>query len=580
MFINCHTHIFNLKSVFTDRTLDTLLNRLTRGKWPPFIVSAIEKALRKLLKGDYLDEEGLLRELVQSISVDSQLQKYLDKLDTDIPADLHILVEGDVSDLAVGALRDLLRKLGDQITDNRDADNQTLNDLIAFIAIMIRPTIDEVTRNLMGQVPDDAGVVVLMMDITRGDGKDEGLFLGQLEDTSRTVLAFPGRVFPFVAVNTLRPTHFARMDYALTQRGFVGVKLYPSLGYQMNTPEMDKVFAYCVANDVPLLMHCNAGGFRYTAETAQYCDPAVWQPILTKYPALRICFAHFGGDENLTPPAVAADSWTGRILALMDQFETVYADISFHTDPMAGGEAGDNYFKNLGGLLKNKTYRERILFGTDYHLVRQRLREDNHWRYWQAKLSDADFTQIAETNPAAFLGLPNAGGAGATRNITRYLDFLCLKRFELEAELPAWALKAIKRAYGENVTVMVNPFGSRWSPNNEAHYWVWQYWRTQMWPQQQGLKFLECGGLLMRQMMFWNKEHEAPEIFQRKVMEQAENMNTTFLDAKGAGARFEAGMDRLTAEQTLAGLISNGDTRLADLAPVADRLYHFHQEGA
>jgi predicted TIM-barrel fold metal-dependent hydrolase len=575
MRINCHTHIFNFRSVFTEKTLQILVNRLTREKWPAFLVNAISVVLKRLVKGEYLDEEELLGLLVKQISVSKEFKSYLKKLNGEIPANLGIVLDGNVDGLAVGALREILQKIGDVITENDDADHQTLTDLIAFLANGIRPTIGEIADQLIGLSGDDTAVVALMMDITSGGKEGEALFLRQLEDTSRAALAYPGRLLPFVAVNTLRKSHFERMEMALTQRGFVGVKLYPSLGYDLRSQEMDRVFAYCAANQVPLLTHCNRGGFFATVEDIQKSNPSIWGSILTKYPDLRICFGHFGGDEFLARPAVPPSSWTATILDLMRAFTGVYADIAYHTDPMMGGKAERNYFANLGKILDDPVLKTRVLFGSDFFLVRQRIREDNHWRYFQSKFTVTQLRLIAESNPLTFLGLPGVGSAGLTRNIQRHLDWLYTRRNDVSTEPAAWVLRALKQNYGD-VVFTVNALSWRWSPNNEAHFRCWRFFgNNQMYPHHQKVGFADAGGLLVRQMRYWNKEHEAPEIFQRKCAAVAEHMNAFFLNAN---AKHENAHSRKTVERGFAKLLSDGDTRLADLAVATDRMFRFQTE--
>ena len=62
MRINCHTHIFNLRSVFTKETLTILLNKLREKNWPPFAVKALEKLALKHIKGEMLTDDALARE--------------------------------------------------------------------------------------------------------------------------------------------------------------------------------------------------------------------------------------------------------------------------------------------------------------------------------------------------------------------------------------------------------------------------------------------------------------------------------------------------------------------------------------
>ncbi len=275
-----------------------------------------------------------------------------------------------------------------------------------------------------------------MMDITTGDGSDAKLFKRQVRDTSQAVLDYPGRIFPFFAVNPARGNHLKLMKDALKNGGFVGVKLYPSLGYKLDTPEMDAVFAHCAETETPILMHCNEGGFYARKEYIPYGNPRKWRAILAKYSSLRVCFGHFGGDGNITEHPVDDSSWTGTILELMATYPGVYADISYNTAPTKSDENAEAYFANLERWLDSDSpYRDRILFGTDFFLVRMRMRESSYWTYFETKLEETSlgvdaFKQIAEINPAAYLGLP----ASAPRaNIARYIDFVvaysdCLKR--------------------------------------------------------------------------------------------------------------------------------------------------------
>ena len=217
MRINVHGHIFNFRSVFTDKTIRILLNRLGAEGWPDFLVEAAESALRKLLKGDYFDEQTLLAELVGKLNSSDKLKSYLDELSGAIPGDVQLLAHGNIDDLISGGLRDLLHKLGDFLSRDDDIAKQNVQDFLAFLLIGIRHSILEVTDTFMEISGEDAVVTALMMDITDGSGKDEAMFTRQLNDTAEAALMYPGRVLPFVAVNTTA-THFQHMIEALEKK--------------------------------------------------------------------------------------------------------------------------------------------------------------------------------------------------------------------------------------------------------------------------------------------------------------------------------------------------------------------------
>lgn len=580
MRFNVHTHIFNFRSVFGPTTLKILANRLTHEKWPDFIRDAVVKALAKHLSGDILDEEALLRVIARELNASDQLKTWLKDGGHALHPSVSILLDGDVEGLAAGALGEIFGKLSDALikADDNDARQSTLSDLIAFLKIGIKPSIMRVADDLMRYSGPDTTVVALMMDITEAGADDEKQFVRQLKDTAEAALAYPGRLLPFVAVNPLRKTHFDHMVMALERYGFVGVKLYPSLGFKLNTPEMEQVFTYCEQHDVPLLMHCNAGGFYLDTQTIANSAPEVWRDdILPRHPKLRICFGHFGGDENLTSPDIVPGSWTAVILELMTAYPGVYADISYHDDPMNGAAAEKNYFAHLSRLLQQPTLQDRILFGSDFFLVRQRVRDDNLWRYFETRLTPQEFQQITEANPARYLGVPQ-GGTSAAPTIAGHLSYLVRRRFEVRAQPSAWAAAAIKTQHGE-IEFFPNEFGTAWTTNNEAHWHAWQFFRARMY-QRDGtsLTHAASGHLRLRDLEKWPSELLSEQTRPAALRKMASDLHVFLLQSGTPGALLEDGVTANSAQSTLAGLLKEGDTKLAEFGPAVDSLYSFKRE--
>ena len=596
MRINIHGHIFTFRSVFTDKTLVILLDRLGAEGWPDFLVKAVEGALRKLLKGDYFDEQTLLAELAGQLNGSALLKKYLADAGDAIPGDVQILAHGNIDDLLAGGLRDLLHKLGDFLSQDEAIGKHGVQDLLAFLLLGIRHSILEVADKLMEASGDDAVAVALMMDITDGKGKDEGQFVRQLNDTAEAALMYPGRLLPFVAVNTLRSTHFQHMIEAVDKKGFVGVKLYPSLGFSVQSAAMDKVFAYCEANDIPVLMHCNDGGFRVDVAAAQFCDPAQWIPVLKLHPKLRVCFGHFGGDENLVKPTIPTNSWTATILSLMETYPEVYADISYHTDCMDGGANQTNYFNNLSGLLAQKKYRDQILFGTDFYLVRQRCREENYWAYFKIHFAADEWDRLTRANPARFLGLTgdaskaglaNLGNGSANSdggphaNILNYLRWLVVRAQEV-GRLPApWALDLIGQHVAKNVSWVPNPFGTRWTDNNDAHYYAAIWLNSNLRPEMsvQG-DFVRLGSRLVRDLKDYPPESRPANERAAKIRGLAADLYIYLVTAqpKGGGALLEDSVTQIGAKSALANLFGDGNLQLNHFGPAVDSLMHFGHE--
>ena len=150
---------------------------------------------------------------------------------------------------------------------------------------------------------------------------------------------------------------------ALTQYGFVGVKLYPPMGFRAaankGRPDsdflpkltadhknsatsldaaLDELYQYCLANDVPIMAHCAAS--QGTSEANGLCaDPQYWKQVLDKPPAgnldyskLRLNLGHFGGIWNFDgePQSSTHIVWTQFVVDEMiksGRYPNLYTDI-------------------------------------------------------------------------------------------------------------------------------------------------------------------------------------------------------------------------------------------------------------
>lgn len=454
--INCHTHTFHLKMMETDWALGTLRRRMIfdHGERLGKVLGDVAVGLLRAI--DDLNEETLLRVLLDKLGVDSPL-----------PAGLEEPV-----------LRWLRRRV-DRVLDRlrRDPESdfreENLHDTLETIRIIAKPTIGQVTDWLMGQVGPGGAVVPLTMDLTDGEADvtdvapgEKPLFRQQLEATSRSILAYPGRVLPFVGVHTARPDYFDLMVDGLENLGFVGVKLYPSLGYETDTPEMRRVYEFCEPRGIPLLMHTNTGGFVGRVGANFFPHPGIWETrILPDFPRIKICFAHFGGGGKLThpfDPAVddPADlkddpelppdmNWSRKILDLSrnPDFPGVYTDVSFHRIAMDSEANTTNYFARLSRLLERDDVGRSILFGTDFWLMRPRLRESSHWRFFEGNLSAGHFARMAVENAARFLGLPGSGERNEA--FEAHVRFVANNKDNLAAQPEPWLLAAIEELVPE-----------------------------------------------------------------------------------------------------------------------------------
>jgi predicted TIM-barrel fold metal-dependent hydrolase len=149
---------------------------------------------------------------------------------------------------------------------------------------------------------------------------------------------------------------------------------------------------------------------------------------------LKICFGHFGGEDewakyfekdrdNFSSQLVrhpdkgidfvlgnkkevspgkpeqlwrSAD-WYSIICSMMLQHPNVYADISYILH-------GDLEIRSLlKHTMQHPKLKERVLFGTDFYVVRNHKSDKNMLADTMASLNDNEFKQIAVINPGSYL---------------------------------------------------------------------------------------------------------------------------------------------------------------------------------
>lgn len=579
MRINSHCHIFNLQSVFTEETLDILLRRIADIAMPDgFKTKLNELLVRSIVQAAECPQvETLIDDFVKQAALGEHMGTLAGSKGLKVDLIGSDLLGKAGAELISRWLKSMARVTGSAV---KDARNQfTLTDLLDFLIVGLKPSIAAVTANIMEQLDPADVLVALMMDITNGNGNDEKLFDRQIADTSDQVLRYPGRILPFFAVNPLRRDFRARMEKALNAQGFAGIKLYPSLGYDIGSDEIRDVLQYCHCREIPIMVHGSPGGFYARKEDQKRCEPKLWKPFLKKYPGLKVCFGHFGGSENLCVRTIRARTWTQQIIDMMNVPENtgVFADVSFHSDPMRSGDQERFYFSHLRKLLKDPVVGDRILFGTDFWLVRMVLTESNHWRYFEQALGSPDlFVKATLTNARQFLGIGEHPGRSAP-NIRNYIRFVMENHSIADGPGAAqWLQDEIRTAGGPDMQSSTGA-GLRWMPNNEAHVRMYRYLKAnQMHPQDaETLRFEDCAFFPVARLQYWNKEFESASIFLGKCEAVAKGLDRYFRKNQ---AENEAGVDRENAIQKLIGALADKGTVFSDLARDCDALYRFKTE--
>ncbi|WP_243312582.1 amidohydrolase family protein [Fundidesulfovibrio agrisoli] len=363
---NLHCHVFNLKAVFSKKTQHIIAQRVLDAGFSTGVAQLVVKVITGLLKGPEAIEK--IQQLI---------------------------------------------------------DPHQHNDFLEFLKVALLEEMDEVTNWLLGQLEPDVIVTPLMMDITTPDANDGAFFQAQTDSTLRQMYRFPGRVLPFFAFNPLRPDAMTRLENAWRQ-GFVGMKLYPSLGYDIRSAVVERAVRFCAERDMPIMQHCSKGGFYATRQDRDNSLPTYWATYLQGIPGLKLCLGHFGGEGDFVTPG-SQNNWTDAILKMMALFNghedmgTVYADVAYHTTGMPPN-APDAYKERLKSILEEEGCRPYVLWGTDSFLVRQRVTEREYWdNFLGGLIGDDDFHEICSLNAMEYMGFH---GRRLARNLSNYVKVM------------------------------------------------------------------------------------------------------------------------------------------------------------
>jgi len=583
MRINSHAHIFNLRSVFTVESLSIFLNRLKLDKMPKSFVEDLQGQLGKYLKKE-INAEKVFEKLDEKLQISEELSSWVEKIKIG-STNIDIEIDGVLAKLGAVSAKYLRKKILNlyDLDENGEIKQDWL-DYIEFLRIALLPSIENVADVVREQMKPDDLLVALMMDITDGS-EDDTLINQQIKDTSDVVLAYPGAVLPFFMVNPFRPSYFDLMKNAIENLGFWGIKLYPSLGYPVVSEKMFRVYDYCEANKIPILTHCTPQGFRKNKHTSDFASPEPWvKVVLKKFQDLKVCFGHFGGEISLIQEDIPSDSWTGQIIDMMKKFQGVYADISSHKDPIIGNEeegisrdiARENYLKNMKELLKSSSTQKRILFGTDYWMVRSAAKDEDYWAFFEKLFTPTQFKRISETNPIEYLGIP---GAKVESNwlIERHLSFFKNKKMRVQRPPVKWLADSAVKILGPDMR-FVPIGGPSWSDNNYIHRILFEYfWKGNLFRKADKdlkLTFEEYGRFKLGNLTYWDESLESVA-FETAVRMVASNIDEMMIVRykKWTYYKKTEGITKRKARQRLMDALKNMDWYVYQLAELCDKLY-------
>lgn len=301
--------------------------------------------------------------------------------------------------------------------------------LAAFAGIGSHDSQEDIFNLIQGYYPSTTEFIVLPMDFTyMGAGVSKQAYLDQISELrhlKRDPIIGP-RIHPFVAIDPRRDGFLQLAHDLIENHGFAGIKIYPALGFFPQDDRLTPLWEWAEEFQIPIMTHCSRGGVYFRGDpndiqwpgnvqidtsflapnsswTDHLSDPVRFRPVLKRFPKLKVCFAHMGGDIECQnwlsapwPSHLAETNWLSVILGFIKEYPNVYTDISFV-----------GYDRNLHALInvliRDPKIGDRILFGSDFYMVQQAITEREFSLRIRSMLSEFEFQKISEINPKQYL---------------------------------------------------------------------------------------------------------------------------------------------------------------------------------
>lgn len=282
----------------------------------------------------------------------------------------------------------------------------------------------DILQNVRLHYPSNTRFVVLPMEMSAfGYGRPRDSLTAQHDELAELARhpQLGASVVPFATIDPRADPQAQEMWRAIDHHGFKGVKIYPRLGFAPDHPVlMQHVYPRMQAQGLPLMTHCSRGGVQglhlpdHFADL--YTEPEAYSDVMTQFPDLRICLAHFGGQRdwaayvNPDKPNPYQDeyarNWQVAIRRMIDSpdWPGLWTDVSYTLFQFEDYVPFLRLFL-LGEDEWNERLRRRVLFGSDFYMTRQEeLSEKAVCFRLRNALGDEVFRRIAEENPEVWLG--------------------------------------------------------------------------------------------------------------------------------------------------------------------------------
>jgi len=232
----------------------------------------------------------------------------------------------------------------------------------------------------------------------------------------KIVLPYKGKTHPFVPFDPARELAFRKgldnpdgkkeeygslnlVKDAIEDKGYIGVKLYNSLGYKpFNNRTVDhdrrrialhkkkyvykgdeydevlsELYDYCVDNDVPITAHCIMDGIEsYSKASWDFGHALFWRDVLSqeRYKDLHLNLAHFGWNQQRGEGYHGSNSWVEDICKMLGDFEYLFVDVAHHR--VVSDEQSQRFKSDYRDLCRDwPVIKKRLLFGIDWHVIKR-----------------------------------------------------------------------------------------------------------------------------------------------------------------------------------------------------------------
>ena len=291
--------------------------------------------------------------------------------------------------------------------------------------------------------------------------------VSSLDDQIRVmsdVAARKGRSFavhPYVSFcpwrQIVEPKQFDSVKDAIESRGFIGVKLYPVMGFlpignanadpaaypeklrntrpdwaQALDKSLANLYQWCAQEGVPILAHCSDSQAP-SAAAGLRGGPKGWQDVVANggFSGLRLNLGHLGGLWDLAQPS--HNDWTESVVRMIaDQGNNLYADISDYSSIMhrpGTSDASDDKAVTsavVGFLGQHPAAKSKLMYGSDWVMLSKDLGAELYYPSMRDRVPTGwglDAPGFLGGNAARFIGLAKIKGQPVAKTRLRLEAF-------------------------------------------------------------------------------------------------------------------------------------------------------------